>query len=102
MRICKQLQREIKLKVSDIDFRFTRRCYEDISTKANVLSILLATEKVDPELAFEVCGLFSDPESAYLASKKYIEQINSTKINTVETNNTQAEETIINENAITD
>ena len=102
LRICKQLQREIKLKVSDIDFRFTRRCYEDISTKANVLSILLATEKVDPELAFEVCGLFSDPESAYLASKKYIEQINSTKINTVETNNTQAEETIINENAITD
>lgn len=79
LRICATNGKKMKLKVSDIDFRFTRRCYEDISTKANVLVMLLQTEKVDPELAFETCGLFSDPESAYLASEQYKKTLKETQ-----------------------
>lgn len=84
LRICKRFKKLTKLKMSDIDFRFTRRCYEDIYTKAQVLVILLNTKQVDPQLCFETCGLFSDPQSAYLASKKYVEELSQGKQVTAE------------------
>lgn len=53
------------LSIIDIDYRFTRRCYEDINSKANVLNLLLSNDKVNPKDAYNVCGLFSDSEVAY-------------------------------------
>lgn len=61
------------LNPQDIQIRFTRRNYEDIQTKSQVLVTLLGNEKIDPKLAFEHSGMFVDPERAYLQSMQYYE-----------------------------
>jgi SPP1 family phage portal protein len=62
------------LKLSDIDIHFTRRNYENIAAKAQVLVAMLNNPKIHPELAFQHCGMFADPESAYLQSQAYYEE----------------------------
>lgn len=69
----------LDLKTSDVDIKFTRRNYENITQKSTVLTQLLGTEKIHPRYAFEYCGLFKDPETAYLDSKRYIE-MNAKKV----------------------
>lgn len=64
----------ISLKPSDIEIRFTRRNYEDIQAKAQVLCEMLATEKIHPRLCFEHSGMFADPELAYTISEEYREE----------------------------
>lgn len=64
----------IKLNVSDIEAHFTRRSYEDIGSKASVLTMLLGSEKVAPKLAFEASGLFIDSEEAYQESMAWYEE----------------------------
>lgn len=59
------------LKLSDIDMRFTRRNYEAVQSKSQVLISMLQQNKIHPLLAFEHSGLFSDPEAAYLLSMEY-------------------------------
>lgn len=63
-----------KLKLSDIDTHFTRRNYENIATKSQVLIAMLNNPHIHPELAFQYCGMFVDPESAYLQSKTYYDE----------------------------
>lgn len=65
---------KVNLSVADIDIKFTRRNYENLTQKVNALNIMLASGKVAPKLAFATCGLFADPEEAYLASQQYIEE----------------------------
>ena len=65
--------RRLSLRLSDIDIRFTRRNYENIQGKAQVLTTMLANPKIDPKLAFEHCGMFTDPNLAYEDSRKYYE-----------------------------
>lgn len=62
------------LKLSDIEIRFTRRNYEHIESKSNVLTTMLANDKIHPRLAFEYSGMFVDPELAYLESMEYAKQ----------------------------
>ena len=62
------------LKLRDIQIVFTRRNYEDIQTKSQVLVTMLNNEKIDPRLGFEHCGMFVDPERAYLQSKAYYDK----------------------------
>ena len=38
------------------------------------MTTLLSNPKIHPELAFTHCGLFLDPESAYLQSKQWWEE----------------------------
>lgn len=66
--------RDMKLRLSSIEIRFTRRNYENIQAKAQVLTTLLANDKIHPRLAFEHCGLFVDPDLAYTQSKEYAEE----------------------------
>lgn len=66
--------RDMDLKLSAIEIRFTRRNYENIQAKAQVLTTLLANDKIHPRLAFEHCGLFVDPDLAYTQSKEYSEE----------------------------
>ena len=66
--------RNMGLKLSDIEIRFTRRNYENIQEKAQVLTMMLANDKIHPELAFKHCGLFTDPNLAYILSKEYEEE----------------------------
>lgn len=63
-----------QLKLTDIETHFTRRNYENIASKAQVLTTMLNNPKIHPELAFAYCGMFIDPESAYLQSKEYYDE----------------------------
>ena len=63
--------RHLNLKLSDIEIRFTRRNYENIQEKAQVLNMMLSNSKIHPQLAFAYCGMFADPELAYSISEQY-------------------------------
>ena len=65
---------QYKIKLGDLDIKFTRRNYENIFQKAQVLDLLLKNPKVAPRLAFVVCGLFSDSEEAYNESAEYYKE----------------------------
>lgn len=73
MTICNGMS-DLDIKVKDIDVHFTRRNYEDILAKSQVLTTMLASEKIAPKLAFQVCGLFIDSEEAYRESAEYTEE----------------------------
>lgn len=95
LRICKDLS-DISLNLQDIDIKFTRRNYENIQTKAQVLCEMLNNPKVDPKLAFTHCGMFTDPEEAYTMSMKWykeqqkkLEQANTGENNSADSNNGQ-------------
>lgn len=60
-----------KLRLSDIDSRFTRRNYDNIQSKSQVLVSMLQNNKIHPRLAFTSCGLFCDAENAYQMSMDY-------------------------------
>lgn len=62
------------LKLADIEIRFTRRNYENIQEKTQVLTTMLSNDKIHPQLAFEHCGLFVDPEIAYTKSMEYAKE----------------------------
>ena len=63
-----------QLKLGDIDPHFTRRNYENIATKSQVLISMLNNPWVHPEVAYASCGMFPDPESAYLQGKAWKEE----------------------------
>lgn len=67
------------LDYRDVDVKFTRRNYENLQVKSQVLTTMLANEKIDPKLAFQASGLFTDPEEAYRISKKYYEEYGRTE-----------------------
>ena len=63
-----------KLRLKNISLQFTRRNYENVQSKAQVLTSMLQQPKIHPRLAFQHSGLFTDPESAYQLSKEYAEE----------------------------
>ena len=69
LTICDAVSR-LDLKLSDIDVRFTRRNYENIQGKAQVLTQMLNCESIPPRLAFEQSNMFVDVENAY---QQYLE-----------------------------
>lgn len=73
LKLCDGLA-DLKLRLKDIDMKFTRRNYDNIQSKSQVLVSMLQQPKVHPLLAFTHCGLFSDPESAYTMSNEYYEE----------------------------
>lgn len=70
LNICNTLA-GMNLRISDIEIRFTRRNYENILEKSQVLLGMLGNEKIAPRLAFVHSGMFSDPELAYRESVEY-------------------------------
>lgn len=70
LRIIRDMS-DISMELSDIEIKFTRRNYENISEKSNVLTSLLNCNKIHPRLAFEHSGMFNDVESAYKMSENY-------------------------------
>lgn len=63
------------LKLADIKPHFTRRNYENIATKSQVLIAMLNSPWIHPEVAYASCGMFPDPESAYLQGKAWKEEL---------------------------
>ena len=72
LKICGDLA-DLNLNLSALEIRFTRRNYENITEKANVLVTMLNNPNIAPQLAFTHCGLFSDPQLAYRMSMEYKE-----------------------------
>lgn len=72
LRILKDMT-GLDLALRNVQIKFSRRNYDNIQTKSQVLATMLNTTKVHPQLAFQHCGLFLDPESAYLQSKEWWE-----------------------------
>ena len=80
------------LKIRNISMQFTRRNYENIQSKAQVLVSMLQQDKIHPRLAFATSGAFTDPESAYQMSMDYYDSI-ATKIeNNTESNGDEKNE----------
>lgn len=73
LNICKVLS-GLDLKPSDVEIKFTRRNYENAQAKSQVLITMLSCGKIHPKLAFEYCGLFTDPDAAYKMSEQYIKE----------------------------
>ena len=63
-----------KLRLTDITPHFTRRNYDNIASKSQVLIAMLNNSWIHPEVAYASCGMFPDPESAYLQGKAWHEQ----------------------------
>lgn len=75
------------LRLTDIDIHFTRRNYENIASKSQVLISMLNNPWIHPEVAYASCGMFPDPESAYLQGKAWHEDQQRKVTNEVQGNN---------------
>lgn len=62
------------LTSAEVEIKFTRRNYEAIQSKTQVLTTMLGSGKIHPRLAFEHSGMFSDPEAAYDLSSEYVSE----------------------------
>ena len=88
-----------ELKLSSIEIRFTRRNYENILEKAQVLQMMLTTPGIHPKLAFEHCGMFVDPDIAYKMSEKYAvdqEAEDAAELERINEEEAEAEKAVLN------
>ena len=75
LRDTRELSDDIyKLRIKNIALQFTRRNYENVQSKAQVLVSMLQQPKIHPQLAFQHSGMFTDPETAYLLSEEYAKE----------------------------
>lgn len=72
-KICNSMA-DMNLRQKDIEIQFTRRNYDNIQSKAQVLVQMLNNPKIHPLLAFQSSGVFVDPEAAYKLSMEYYEE----------------------------
>lgn len=96
LRICRDLG-ESTLRLKDIDMKFTRRNYEAIQSKSQVLISMLQEPKIHPQLAFQHSGMFSDAESAYTMSMKYYEEQQQKTVELVRNTNKSEDNNLDNE-----
>ncbi len=84
------------LRLKDIALQFTRRNYENIQSKAQVLTQMLGQDKIHPRLAFAHCGMFTDPEDAYRVSEQYAKEREAQMVETETGNDESDNETKLN------
>lgn len=70
LNICKYKNQIKELKISEIDVKFTRNKSDNLLVKTQGL-MNMKQSQVSPDIAFTICGLFSDPNDVYAKSKKY-------------------------------
>ena len=80
------------LKLKNLSLQFTRRNYENVQSKSQVLVSMLQQNKIHPRLAFTSSGLFTDPESAYQLSKEYSEEQQKIALEMMAAQNTTKED----------
>ena len=73
--ICGSVNGGFMFDPADIDVKFTRRSYENILSKSQTLTTMLAQDKIHPKCAFEASGLFVDTEEAYRLSMEWYNQV---------------------------
>lgn len=99
LEICRNRSVLTDIYAKDIKPQFSAQYYENVQTKAQVLTTLLGSDKVHPKVAYEVCGLFPDVEEAIKLGLEWYEE--NTAKETVEviekpnkTNSTEETETL--------
>lgn len=65
--------RDIDLKLSAVECKFTRRQHDNLQSKCQALSSLLQAG-IAPEIAIATSGLFNDPMDVYAQSRRYMEK----------------------------
>lgn len=91
LNICKYKNQIKSLKISDIDIKFTRNKSDNLLVKTQGL-MNMKQSQVAPEIAFTICGLFSDPNDVYAKSKKYFGEGFWKNENPIQTSETEDEE----------
>lgn len=74
----------LDLSLSQIDVYFPRRNYDNIATKANVLSTLI--DKIPPHSAYVASNLFVDTEAEYKEYERWAAEQKNTEAETVDVN----------------
>lgn len=75
LEICEQSKEAtVDLRPRDVELTFNRRNYENVQVKSQVLTTMLSCDQIHPEIAFKSCGLFTDPEAAYLQSRRWAKE----------------------------
>ena len=59
----------------DVDIKFTRHSYDNLLSKSQTLTTMLASDKVHPKCAYEASGLFTDTEEAARLGLQWYEQV---------------------------
>lgn len=78
LKICAETG-TLALPLNEINVDFTQDHYENLEMKTAVLIQLLSNDKVHPLTAYEVCGLFADPNARYLSGMEWYESLNGTE-----------------------
>jgi len=94
LRICKYKSSLKNLKISDIDIKFTRNKSDNLLVKTQGL-MNMKQAQVPPDVAFSICGLFSDPNDVYAKGVKYFGENfwkSETPIDKLFTNNQKEDE----------
>lgn len=107
LNICKYKSQIMTLKISDIDIKFTRNKSDNLLVKTEGL-MNMKQSQVAPEIAFTICGLFSDPNDVYAKSKKYFGEdfwksenpVQATKVNEQDDKNSRKENQSIKNNQV--
>lgn len=107
LNICKYKSQIKTLKISDIDIKFTRNKSDNLLVKTEGL-MNMKQSQVAPEIAFTICGLFSDPNDVYAKSKKYFGEdfwksenpVQATKVNEQDEKNSKKENQSIKNNQV--
>lgn len=107
LNICKYKSQIETLKISDIDIKFTRNKSDNLLVKTEGL-MNMKQSQVAPEIAFTICGLFSDPNDVYAKSKKYFGEdfwksenpVQATKVNEQDDKNFKKENQSIKNNQV--
>lgn len=101
LKICNYKKKLQNLKISDIDIKFTRNKSDNLIVKTQGL-MNMKEAQVTPDIAFTICGLFSDPNDVYAKSKNYYgdnfwkeDKINNIGLNANQTNDKNNKENIL-------
>ena len=65
---------KLSIPIRAINIDYTRQHYENMATKSQVLIAMLNNEKIHPKVAYEVCGLFYDPNKKYIEGMEWMRE----------------------------
>ena len=74
---------KLSLPIRYINIDYTRQHYENMATKSQVLISMLNNDKIAPPVAYEVCGLFYDPNKKWLEGEKWYREHNTEETVTI-------------------
>lgn len=100
LKICSQYNRLEGLRVSDVEPKLGAHSYQDLLTKSQTFTTLMATG-VPPIQAYKYSGLDSDPEAASLQFEEYREEQEAKEEEKVQRDLDRERERIANETSRT-